>query len=119
MKRTIIFAILLLLCSCDSSSERPEEHHRIGKYVYVDRYNTIHIDRECVAIVGDKMKTKEERIVSRRGVQFVDTCDITSRGYHGEKHGFSPRCIDDKAYRRLSDIIDRNEWPRKKVRSWD
>ncbi len=117
MKQTVIFGILLLLCSCGNRSET--ERHEIGKYVYVDRYNTIHINRECVAIVGDKMKTKDERIASRRGVQFVDTCDLTSCGYYGDKHGFCPRCIDDGAYRRLSGIIDRNEWPRKKGCTWD
>lgn len=119
MKHTIIIAILLLLCSCGGSSEKSEKHHRIGKFVYVDRYNTIHIDRECVAIVGDNLKTKEERIMSRRGVQFVDTCDLTSCGDYGDKHGFCPRCINDKAYRRLSDMIDRNEWLRKMERPLD
>ena len=65
---------------------------------------------QFVAIVGDNLKTKEERIMSRRGVQFVDTCDLTSRGYYGDKHGFCPRCVDDRAYRRLSGIIDRNTY---------
>lgn len=109
----------MLLCSCGNSSDKSAKRYKIRKYVYVDRYNTIHIDRECVAIVGDNMKTKDERIASRRGVQFVDTCDLTSCGDYGDKHGFCPRCIDDKAYRRLSSIIDRNEWPRKKGRLWD
>lgn len=109
MKRTIIFTILLLLCSCgDKSSEDKSEQCGIGKYVYVDWYNTIHIDRECAARSGDNLKTMTERMASRHGVQFVDTCDLTSRGKSGEKHGFCPRCIDDKAYRHLSDIIDGN-----------
>lgn len=109
MERTIIFTILLLLCSCgDKSSEDKSEQCGIGKYVYVDWYNTIHIDRECAARSGDNLKTMTERMASRHGVQFVDTCDLTSRGKSGEKHGFCPRCIDDKAYRHLSDIIDGN-----------
>lgn len=109
MKKTIIFTILLLLCSCgDKSSEDKSEQCVIGKYVYVDWYNTIHVDRECAARSGDNLKTMTERMASRHGVQFVDTCDLTSRGKSGEKHGFCPRCIDDKAYRHLSDIIDGN-----------
>lgn len=43
MKQTIIFTILLLLCSCgDKSSEDKSEQCGIGKYVYVDWYNKLY-----------------------------------------------------------------------------
>jgi len=98
MKWVIIFALVLLAaCSKTKQSE-------VGQFVYVDCFNTIHIDREYASRLADNPKTKEERMANMQGVTFVDTCDLT-----GYARKFCPRCIDDGAYEQLSEIMERNE----------
>ena len=67
-----IAAILALyLTSCANN-----QHGEVGQYVYVDCFNTIHIDRDCAANLADKPKTKEERMANMQGVEFIDTCNL-------------------------------------------
>lgn len=95
----------LLIVSCSNSKP-----HEVGQYVYVDCFNTIHIDRQCASKLADNPKTKEERMANMQGVSFVDTCElIRYDGYVANEYDFCPRCVDDDAYRRLSAIMERNE----------
>ena len=94
---------LAILASCSGSKQK-----EVGKYVYVDCYSTIHIDRECASKLSENPKTKEERMANMMGVSFVDTCELSpySNGY---KFSFCPKCIDDDAYKHLQTIMERNQ----------
>lgn len=100
MKWIIAISSVFLLASC------AEQKYEIGKYVYVDCFNTIHTDRECVSTLADNPKTKEERMANMQGVQFIDTCDIVRDISWQQK--FCPKCVDDEAYKRINAIMDRN-----------
>lgn len=96
---------LIALTSCSTNQQ-----HDIGKYVYVDCFNTVHIDRGCATNNLKNTKTKEERILSSKGVLFVDTCDFThNSGVSIYPMTFCPKCIDDDDYSRLIQIINRND----------
>lgn len=97
----VIFAIL---ASCTDTKPR-----EIGKYVYVDCYSTIHIDRDCAAKLSEDPKTKEERMANMVGVSFVDTCDIKTANSNCFNYRICPKCIDDNTYSHLQAIMQRNE----------
>lgn len=103
-----IAAILALyLTSCANN-----QHGEVGQYVYVDCFNTIHIDRDCAANLADKPKTKEERMANMQGVEFIDTCNLVkewSTPLMTGSYNFCPKCVDDKAYKHLSAIMERNK----------
>ncbi len=98
MKWIVLLAVFLL-ASCANS-----KHGEVGEFVYVDCFNTIHVDRECASKLADNPKTKEERMANMQGVQFLDTCDIVGTPYR-----LCPKCVDDKAYKRILAIAKRNE----------
>ena len=100
----LVFPLVLLFTSC--SDKKPQE---LGRFVYVDCLNTIHIDRECASSKAANAKTKEERMIALRGVNFIDTCDIKTTEYDGYDIRFCPRCIDDETYYKLNNIIKRND----------
>lgn len=105
MKWLVIFATCLVLCSCS-------RRHKVGQYVYVDCLNTIHVERACASKFAEKAKTKEERIMSAKGVAFIDTCDLvnsTTIMPGAYPITFCPKCIDDYSYKQISSIMDRNE----------
>ena len=103
MKLTIITLLFLLLTSCIEKDKKYE----IGKYVYVDCFNTIHTDRECASVLAENPKTKDERIANMQGIQFVDTCKLVHNPSWTYK--FCSKCVDDDAYNRISAMMDRNE----------
>lgn len=103
MKWTLIATMVLLLCACNDSKQD------IGQFVYVDCFNTIHIDRQCASKLADNPKSKEERIANMHGVTFIDTCKLTPYGNQYMKYDFCPRCIDDGTFRHLSAIMEQNE----------
>lgn len=87
----------------------------VGKYVYLDQLGVVHIDRKCCFSSGNSM-TKEERLLAKRGVEFVDTSDFhgcsydNNYGYWYVKKDFEycPICITDDAYTELSRILKAN-----------
>lgn len=94
---------LAFLASCSGSKQK-----EVGKYVYVDCYNTIHIDRECASKLSENPKTEEERMANMMGVNFVDTCELNQYS-NGYRFKFCPKCIDDDVYKHLQTIMERNE----------
>lgn len=101
----VIAVLLLVLCACDNSNK----HYKVGKYVYVDKHVTIHVDRKCAAQsahnpIADAVKIGE-------GIIFVDTCRLTYR-FHNEigsrSYMFCPNCIDDNTFQHLVAIMDRS-----------
>ena len=107
MKWTLPLLIVVTLTSCTDT-----KHNEVGQFVYVDCLNTIHTDRECASQLAKEPKTKEERIMAAKGGVFIDTCKLiesTSIMPSVYPITFCPRCIDDEAYKHLSEIISRNE----------
>lgn len=106
MERIItIITTCLFLFSCG------DKEHEVGQYIYVDCFNTVHIDRVCASNLAENPKTKEERIANMQGVEFIDTCSFTGTYETNFNHisfDFCPRCVDDVAYSHLSAIIQRN-----------
>lgn len=98
-----ICLLILINTSCK------DKQHEVGKFVYVDKYVTIHIDRECAAQSEHNAKTDAVKI--GEGIIFVDTCNLAYR-FHNEigsrSYMFCPKCINDDAYQRLVAIMDRN-----------
>jgi hypothetical protein len=104
--KTIIFAVLaFLLVSC---SFEP----KIGQYVYLDAFCTVHIDRDC-KMLTDLPKDTKEYIGVRHGVTFVDTCNLNydsgSTESFQRKLKFCPNCINDETYKQLLTIIENHE----------
>ena len=97
----ITLVLLILFASCSDTKQKD-----VGQFVYVDCFNTIHVDRECASKLADNPKTKEEHMANMQGVQFVDTCEIVRNISWQQK--FCPKCVDDDAYKRINAIMDRN-----------
>lgn len=100
------WSFLLALAFFSSCSGTKQEE--VGKYVYVDCYSTVHIDRECASKLSENPKTKEERMANMIGVNFVDTCELKQYS-NGYQFKFCPKCIDDDVYKHLQTIMERNE----------
>ena len=98
----IVAILVLYLASC-TNSKRSE----IGQFVYVDCFNTIHVDRECASTLAENPKTKEERMANMQGVKFVDTWRKIGV-MRPCSYQFCPKCVDDETYKRISAIIERN-----------
>lgn len=101
MKWIIAISSVFLLASC------AEQKYEIGKYVYVDCFNTIHTNRECASVLTNNPKTKDERMANMQGVQFIDTCNLVNKTSWPYK--FCPKCVDDDAFQNISSIMERNE----------
>lgn len=92
---------LVLLASCSEGGHECGECTEVGQFVYVDAFECYHVSLDCPAL-SDKGETKYERMAVRHGVQFVDTCKLSDIQH------FCPRCVDDEAYKKLTQIIKRN-----------
>lgn len=92
---------LVLLASCSEGKHDGGVRGEVGQFVYVDAYECYHVSLDCPTL-SDKGETKYERMAGRQGVQFVDTCKIR------EIQHFCPRCVNDEAYKKLSQIMWRN-----------
>lgn len=102
--------LFILFASC-ANNKRGE----VGQYVYVDCFNTIHIDRDCAANIADNPKTKEERIANMQGVEFIDTCNLTAYKSEppypvttGASYKYCPKCVNDEAFKHIAKIMERN-----------
>lgn len=108
MRRLIIvLSVMTMLFSCSGM-----KRNDVGKFVYVDYLNVIHIDKECASTLAKNPKTKDERMINMHGVQFIDTCNLEhGNGSHlsYREFKFCPKCVDDEVYQRLNVIMDRNE----------
>lgn len=102
MKWYGLLLIFVSLASCSDTKQR-----EVGQFVYVDCFNTIHVDRNCASTLADNPKTKEERMANMQGVQFIDTCKIVRNTSWQQK--FCPKCVDDESYKRINAMMDRNE----------
>lgn len=101
--------ILVLLSSCSNTKQKD-----VGQFVYVDCFNTIHVDRECASTLAENPKTKEEHMANMQGIQFVDTSNLCFDSWRNVgvmrpcQYQFCPKCVDDEAYKHINAIMDRN-----------
>lgn len=106
----IVLLLTVFLTSCSNS-----QHNEVGKFVYVDCFNTIHTDKDCAANLVDNPKTKDERMANMQGIEFIDTCFLSSDSWSSVgvmrpcPYRFCPKCVDDEAYKRLLTIMERNK----------
>lgn len=107
-----MMAVILLAIATSCSDGEAEQRAEIGQYVYVDGWCVIHVDKDCAAKSNENRRTKDERIISSRGVVFTDTCSLTwyvENVFGTETRSrFCPRCVDDEAYNHLRSIMRRN-----------
>lgn len=108
MRRLVIMlSASTILFSCSGTKQKD-----VGRFVYVDYLNVIHIDKECITTLIKNPKTEDERMINLYGVEFIDTCKLE----HGQgnvrsyrKFELCSKCVDDKVYQHLNAIMDRNE----------
>ena len=94
-KRTFkqLYAIILsilLLGGC--ASEKKNKEVEIGEYVYLDRYNCIHVNQKCVNLFLSGGENGEE---PRYMVQRVEVKSLPSIGTTCSS------CVNDEAYKEL------------------
>lgn len=100
--------ILIFLASCSTKQKD------VGQFVYVDCFNTIHVDRECASTLAENPKTKEEHMANMQEIQFVDTSNLCFDSWRNVgvmrpcQYQFCPKCVDDEAYKHINAIMDRN-----------
>ena len=110
MKWIIATVFFIAATSCAQHEQKKTE---LGQYVYVDPFCKVHVDRDCAAQSNENKRTKDERMLASRGVEFLDTCSLSRYGYDGNGYTlnlrFCPKCVDDDTYRHLLQITERNE----------
>jgi len=116
MKKNISNLLLLLftlfaMMSCAENREKGMDENSttenvnsskgkiIGKYVYLDRARTLHVDRNCVEFL-----LSDEKSMTPSGVTTIPSGDITL----GLLNFTCPRCIDDAVYDKLKSIAESN-----------
>lgn len=88
---------------------------KVGQYVYIDAIGVVHVDRKC-CFSSNNNKTKEERLLAKKGVEFVDTTDFHGCAYDNnygywyveKEYDYCPRCITDETYTHLHRILTSN-----------
>jgi len=93
------YAIILLAVFFSCTTEKKEKNVEIGEYVYLDRYNCIHVNRKCVNLFLSGGENGEE---PRYMVQRVEIKSLPSIGTTCSS------CVTDKAYKELEKRINRN-----------
>lgn len=85
MKSSIYIAAIILLLSCNS------QQRKIGKYLYISKHATIHVDKDC------------EKISE---IVFLDTTDLCYR----VSYRFCPHCVDDSTYEEIKSIMTKEKY---------
>lgn len=80
-KSLFVLALLTLLVGCKGEAEKSKSE--IGKYVYLDKYRIIHVDRKC-----NKIFKRVER--------------IQVKGKLLGNYYYCPKCVSDEAYDSLT-----------------
>lgn len=120
-KMLSVVCCFILLSSCEENNKKVEsdryDDKQVGKYVYVDLSNTIHVNKDClIESMNSSTRTKlgDDIISDAYSVKFVDTLDLTNHGplgYNEEdeiRYLFCPRCVSDNNYKHMQNIIKRN-----------
>lgn len=76
------------------------EPEKLGKYIYQDEHNIIHVDLFCCYSLG-----KEEEIITV-GVKRIETRTLTDKILD---HYMCPFCLEDEHYDAILEIVNRNK----------
>ena len=93
MKYLCLFVPFLLLLSCSSNNNNVYPlDPTLGKYVYLDSANVLHVIKECASINGT-------------GIKFVKLHDLES----DSTRTFCPECVSDRIYEQIDSAIKSNK----------
>lgn len=102
MKKILLIVIVsLIYYGCSSSKEKSEERDKVGRYVYIDSQNILHIKKRCLGM----RVTDSEGDSYRKPVEFIDTVSVTRK--HIKR--MCSWCVDDAHYLQLKQIAERND----------
>ena len=90
-----IIVSLVVICSC--STEKKGKDVEIGEYVYLDRFNCIHINQKCVNLFLSGEDGEPRYMIHR--IEVKDLQDIGQT---------CSSCVTDKAYKELGNRIKQN-----------
>ena len=93
-------AIIVLVVLCGCTTEKKEKIVEIGEYVYLDRFNCIHINQKCVNLFLSGEDGEPRYMVNRIEVKNLQDIGQTCSS-----------CVTDKAYneleKRINDIYNK------------
>ena len=92
-------AIIVLLSFTGCAHDKKEKEVEVGEYVYLDRYNCIHVRQNCVNLFLSGGEDGEE---PRYMVQRIEIKSLPSIGTTCSS------CVTDKAYKELEKRINQN-----------
>nr|DAE16712.1 MAG TPA: hypothetical protein [Podoviridae sp. ctn7K25] len=84
MKWILFFSAIICFLSC---TENKKDIYAVGKYVYLDTYNRLHINKNCWRI-GDE-------------VEFIDTTLLYSK----DEYKYCNDCFTDSTYEHVQSIM--------------
>lgn len=88
----LAIAFMVLLAGCDNGHK--EKDQEIGEYVYLDRFNCIHINQKCVNLFLSGEDGEPRYMVNRIEVENLHDIGQTCSS-----------CVSDKAYKELESRI--------------
>lgn len=92
MKYLYLFVPFLLLLSCSKGKDYTTCEPSLGKYVYLDSTNVLHIIELCSGQNGE-------------GIKFVKVKDLES----DSTRRFCPYCVSDSVYEQIDSAIKSNK----------
>lgn len=110
--------IALGIISCGKTDEKKEIVKRdLGKYVYVDDNNTVHVNPHCYRLIRGK-DDKGHDIYAKHPIDTLEFV-ITDKEYFR----VCTRCVEDSIYERLVEISNRNQsnynWEQTSKSDWE
>lgn len=107
MNKSCIIAVIcmiFLFCACTNKKEDVKHTSSIGEYLYLDKYNCLHTDKNCVMLLiggGTEYETN-----TNYPVEFIKTDRITTL----DGYKFCSDCFTNALYEQLQNIVQqRNE----------
>lgn len=89
-------------------NEYKAERRRIGKYLYVDVFGTIHLHHDCFVFVARKFGDAEDEVTPvSSGVRRVLVSDFSGNDIRNGE--LCQECIDDDIYERLIETCENNK----------
>ena len=88
------YGIIVLVVLCGCATEKKEKNVEIGEYVYLDRFNCIHINQKCVNLFLSGEDGEPRYMVHR--IEVKDLQDIGQT---------CSSCVTDETYKELEKRI--------------
>lgn len=101
-----VLAVLLLLtmsCTSEKDADDDQDTLAVGKYLYRDDINVIHVDDNCPNLLQGKNREGHKIY----GKHLIDTLEFTID--KPEYFRVCSRCVSDESYSHLLNISNRNQ----------